>query len=136
MRETNILLTAVGRRAYLVDYFKDALKVCGGKVYAVNCIGGTPGAVAADGFEIVPKSADPRYVDVLVDLCRRWRIALLFSLHDWDAPVIARSRQRFLEVGTVPVMGDAAGVCPAASDLRSLALTRDISSSTPNGFVR
>ena len=26
MRETNILLTAVGRRAYLVEYFKEALR--------------------------------------------------------------------------------------------------------------
>ena len=107
MRETNILLTAVGRRAYLVEYFKEALRGTGGKVYAANCVRDTTGLLAADDFEIVPKSADPGYVDSLVELCRRWRIALLFSLHDWDAPVIARNRERFLAVGTTPVMGDA-----------------------------
>ena len=107
MRETNILFTAVGRRAYLVNYFKEALQCCGGKVYAANSIGGTPGVMAADAFEIVPRSADPGYIDALVNLCRRWRISLLFSLHDWDAPVIARHKDRFLEVGTIPVMGDA-----------------------------
>ena len=32
----NILLSAVGRRAYLVDYFKQALAPCGGKVVAAN----------------------------------------------------------------------------------------------------
>ena len=107
MRETNILLTAVGRRAYLVEYFKEALRGTGGKVYAANCVRDTTGLLAADDFEIVPKSADPGYVDSLVELCRRWRIALLFSLHDWDAPVIARNKERFLAVGTTPVMGDA-----------------------------
>ena len=107
MRETNILLTAVGRRAYLVEYFKEALRGTGGKVYAANCVRDTTGLLAADDFEIVPKSADPGYVDSLVELCRRWRIALLFSIHDWDAPVIARNRERFLAVGTTPVMGDA-----------------------------
>ena len=131
MRETNILLTAVGRRAYLVDYFKDALKGRGGKVYAVNCIGGTPGAMAADGFEIVPKSADPHYVDVLVDLCRRWRIALLFSLQDWDAPVSARSRRRFLEVDTVPVMGDAAIVAACLDKYATVTSMAGIGVRTP-----
>ena len=107
MRETNILLTAVGRRAYLVEYFKEALRGTGGKVYAANCVAGTTGLVAADAFEIVPKSADPAYVDAVVELCRRWKVSLLFSLHDWDAPVIARNKDRFLSVGTVPVMADA-----------------------------
>lgn len=107
MRETNILITAVGRRAYLVEYFKEALRGTGGKVYAANCVRDTTGLLAADGFEIVPKSADAGYVDRLLELCRRWRISLLFSLHDWDAPVIARSRERFLDAGTVPVMADA-----------------------------
>ena len=107
MREINVLLTAVGRRTYLVDYFREALLPCGGKVYAANCLRDATGLMAADGFEIVPKSADAGYVDRLLELCRRWRISLLFSLHDWDAPVIARSRERFLDAGTVPVMADA-----------------------------
>lgn len=115
MHETNILLTAVGRRAYLVDYFREAVRSCGGKVYAANCIRDATGLMAADGFEIVPRSADPVYVDAILDLCRRWRISLLFSLHDWDAPVIARSRDRFLDVGTVPVMADA-GILAACLD--------------------
>lgn len=102
----NILLTAVGRRAYLVDYFKEALRGTGGKVYATNSLPETPGLMVADAFEIVPNSTDPGYVDRLVLLCKRWKISLLFSLHDWDAPVIARSKDRFLNVGTVPVMGD------------------------------
>ena len=106
-RDTNILLTAVGRRAYLVEYFKEVLKGTGGKVYAANSVRDTTGLMAADAFEIVPKSADPGYVEALLDLCRRWKVSLLFSLHDWDAPVIARNRDRFLQVGTVPVMGDA-----------------------------
>ena len=106
-RDTNILLTAVGRRAYLVEYFKEVLNGTGGRVYAANSVRDTTGLLAADAFEVVPKSADPGYVDALLNLCRRWKVSLLFSLHDWDAPVIARSRDRFLQVGTVPVMGEA-----------------------------
>ena len=52
-RDTNILLTAVGRRAYLVEYFKEVLKGTGGKVYAANSVRDTTGLMAADAFEIV-----------------------------------------------------------------------------------
>jgi len=106
MGETNILLTAVGRRTYLVNYFKEAVRGTGGRVYAANSVPDALGLMAADAFEIVPRSADPGYVDALLELCRRWKVSLLFSLHDWDAPVIARNRERFLAVGTLPVMGD------------------------------
>ena len=107
MKPINILLSAVGRRAYLVEYFKAAVRDGGGKVYVVNCLPDATGLLAADAFEIVPPSADSGYVEKMLDLCRRWNVALLFSLHDWDAPVIARHRERFLEIGTIPVMGRA-----------------------------
>lgn len=103
----NILLSAVGRRAYLVDYFKQVVRPLGGRVYATNTIRDATGFLSADVAEIVPKSADPTYVDMMVTLCKKWNIKLLFSLHDWDAPVIARARQQLLDVGTTPVMGSA-----------------------------
>lgn len=101
----NVLLSAVGRRAYLIDYFKQVVHPLGGKVYATNTHPDATGFLAADVAEIVPPSADPTYVDVMVGLCKQWNIKLLFSLHDWDAPAIARARKRFLGVGTIPVMG-------------------------------
>lgn len=104
----NILLSAVGRRAYLVKYFQQAVRPLGGCVYATNTHPDATGFLAADEGALVPPSTDPAYVDKLVDLCRRWNIRLLFSLHDWDAPAIAGARGRFLEVGTIPVMGPSA----------------------------
>lgn len=103
----NILLSAVGRRAYLVEYFKQVVHPLGGKVYATNTHPDATGYLVADEAKIVPPSADHSYCEVMLDLCRKWQIRLLFSLHDWDAPVISRVRQRFLEVGTIPVMGSA-----------------------------
>lgn len=103
----NVLLSAVGRRAYLVDYFKQVVHPLGGKVYATNTHPDATGFLAADVSEIVPPSADPAYVDVMVGLCKKWKVNLLFSLHDWDAPALARARQKFLDVGTILVMGSA-----------------------------
>ena len=65
----NVLLSAVGRRAYLVEYFKQVVHPLGGKVYATNTHPDATGFLAADVAEIVPPSADPKYVDVIID---RW----------------------------------------------------------------
>ena len=101
----NVLLSSVGRRAYLVKYFKDAVRPFGGRVYATNTTSDATGFFSADESRIVPPSASNEYVDVMVELCKEWNVRLLFSLHDWDAPVLARAKDRFLAVGTILVMG-------------------------------
>jgi len=100
----NVLLSAVGRRAYLVEYFKEALASCGGKVVAANATLDATGMLAADAAEPVPSARDPDYLDAMLAVCKRHEIRLLFSLHDWEAPYIARARERFLDIGTTPVM--------------------------------
>lgn len=101
----NVLLTSVGRRAYLVDYFKEAFGDSG-KVIATNTIAETTGMFAADNAIIVPAAKDPTFVDYLLDICKAHEISLLCSLHDWEAPYIAASAQRFEEIGVCLVMPD------------------------------
>ncbi len=103
----NILLSAVGRRAYLVDYFKAVVHPLGGRVFATNTTADATGFLVADETSLVPPSSSDEYINTMIGLCKTWKIKLLFSLHDWDAPVIARHRQAFLDIGTLPVMADA-----------------------------
>lgn len=99
----NILLSSVGRRSYLVDYFKAALNGCG-KVVATNSVADTTGMFSADIAEVIPSASDVDYLESLLEVCRRHRVRLLFSLHDWEAPFISLNRQKFLDVGTTPVV--------------------------------
>ena len=101
----NVLLTAVGRRGYLVDYFKQIVHPLGGKVYATNTVKDCTGFMNADEAVVVPPSADSSYSGIVVELCRKWDIRLLFSLHDWDALTIAKHQEEFRAVGTLPVIG-------------------------------
>ena len=96
----NVLLTSVGRRDYLVEYFRQALQGRG-KVVATNTIAETTGMFAADAAEVVPPARDPGFIDTLVEICHRHRIRLLCSLHDWEAPYIAPHKARFLAQDTV-----------------------------------
>jgi carbamoyl-phosphate synthase large subunit len=99
----NVLLTSVGRRAYLVDYFKEALGGSG-KVIATNTIAETTGMFAADDAIVVPAAKDPGFVDSLLEICRTHEVSLLCSLHDWEAPYIAASAERFEALGVCLAM--------------------------------
>ena len=94
----NVLLTSAGRRGYLVEYFREAVRPSG-KVVATNLVSGTSGMLAADVACVVPEAHAPAFIDKLLGICRDHSIGLLFSLHDWEAPFIAAASSRFQEAG-------------------------------------
>lgn len=103
--EINIMLTSVGRRAYLVNFFKEALQGRG-SVIATNSHPDVTGMVAADAAFVVPPADDPAFIETLLQICTRYSVKLLTSLHDWEAPFIAARRESFWSVGTIPVISD------------------------------
>lgn len=96
----NILLTSVGRRAYLVDYFRAAVGPRG-KVIATNSVADSMGMIAADVAHLVPEAGDEGFVEGLLEVCRRHDVGALFSLHDWEAPFIAAAAKDFGKIGVV-----------------------------------
>lgn len=100
----NLLLTSVGRRSYLVEYFKEAL-AGEGLVHAANNIVSAAFS-AADRTVLTPLIYDGSYIPFLLDYCRENRIDLLISLFDIDLPVLAAHRQEFEEIGTTVVVSD------------------------------
>lgn len=110
----NILLTSAGRRGYLVEYFKEALKKagCGGMVHAGNsekC----PAFAGADRTFVTPLIYDKDYIPVLMGYCKMEAIDLLIPLFDIDVPVLAAGRELFKIVGTTVVTAEPeeAGIC-------------------------
>ena len=96
----NILITSCGRRAYLIEYFKEALKKeGGGLVHASNADDFTPCAKKADRFVKSPLIYDEGYIDFIIDYCVDNEINAVISLFDIDLPVLAENRRRFEEKG-------------------------------------
>lgn len=85
----NVLLTSVGRRSYLVEYFKAAVG-SGGRVICANSCESAPARRAADHFQVVSASCTPGYVDEIKALCAAHDIRALFSCHDLDTYVLSR----------------------------------------------
>jgi carbamoyl-phosphate synthase large subunit len=99
----NVLLTCAGRRNYLVKFFGDALGAQG-QVFAADASTEAPALQEADRAFVVPSINHPSYIDSLLSICRKYEAHLLFSLNDLELPLIAREKERFLQIGTVPVV--------------------------------
>lgn len=100
----NILLTSVGRRTYLVDYFKDALNGQG-KVYAVNSVY-TYSMSHANYAELCPMIYDDHYIDYLLHFCKKNDVRAIISLFDIDLLVLAKNKQKFLDEGIQVIVSE------------------------------
>ncbi len=98
----HILLTSVGRRGYLVKYFKDALGD-GGKIYAANSIK-CSAFVYADQTVITPLIYDEKYIKFLKDYCIDNNINAIISLFDIDLLMLAKHKKEFVDIGVTVIV--------------------------------
>lgn len=101
----NVLLTSVGRRAYMVKFFKNAIGQSG-SVHVCNSDDKTVAFHYADYSVISPLIYDENYIPFLLDYCKTNKIDILLSLFDIDLPVLARNKERFAEIGTRVIVSD------------------------------
>lgn len=101
----NILLTSVGRRGYLVAYFKEVLEKKG-KVYVANSSVNSPAFQYADEYVITPLIYDKNYIDFLKKYCLEKNITVIISLFDIDLFVLAKHKQEFEELGIKVIVSD------------------------------
>ena len=94
----NILLTSVGRRVKIVEFFKHALKG-EGAVFAGDCSTTAPGLYAADKGFILPEVKAVSYLTSIMDICRQHQISAVIPLIDSELPVLAGAVDDFLRQG-------------------------------------
>jgi carbamoyl-phosphate synthase large subunit len=100
----NILLTSVGRRAYMVSYFKEAFKEIG-QVHAANSTE-TYAMYVADKAVITPLIYETAYIEFLLSYCAEQDIRAIISLFDIDLPILAKNKTRFIENGVQVIVSD------------------------------
>ena len=54
----------------------------------------------ADGFERIPPASDPKFLETLLDVCRRQRVELLIPLIDYEFKIFSEHAAKFLAAGT------------------------------------
>lgn len=99
----NILILSAGTRNKVVQYFKENVGA-EGKVIATDCSNLAPAVYEADAFYLVPRITAPGYLDQIIEICKKESIDGVFSLIDPELSLLAKEREKFLAVGTTPII--------------------------------
>lgn len=94
----NILFTCAGRRNYLINYFKEALKGQG-LVIATDMQKSAPAMVDADKSFIVPVIYANNYIDSLIDIIKKENIKAVISLNDLELPLLSENKEKIEKTG-------------------------------------
>ncbi|MDR7208964.1 ATP-grasp domain-containing protein [Flavobacterium piscis] len=102
----NVLLTSAGRRNYMVEYFKEALKPYKGKVFAINSDLDSPALWIADYSAKSPLIYDNEYEMFLLNYCVENKINVVISLFDIELPVLSRLKDKFASSAITIIVAD------------------------------
>lgn len=95
----NVMLTSVGRRAYMVKFFKDILGNSG-EVHVCNSDDRSIAFKYADKKVVSPLIYDEGYIPFLLDYCKSNSIDIMISLFDIDLLMLAKNKAAFERIGT------------------------------------
>lgn len=101
----NILFTCAGRRNYLINYFKEALKG-EGKVFATDMQLTAPALVDADVALQVPAIYSEDYISSLLKIVKENHINCLISLNDLELPILSETKKEIESLGAKVIVSD------------------------------
>lgn len=99
---TNILFCSAGRRAKLLQDFRETLDSTS-IIVATDHQATAPALYFADKQYLAPLISDPGYIDFLLDICRKENIRAITTLIDPEIEILAKNRQRFIDNGILPL---------------------------------
>lgn len=101
----NILFTCAGRRNYLINYFKEALKG-EGKVFATDMQLTAPALVDADVAIQVPAIYSEEYIPSLLRIVKENDINCVISLNDLELPILSEAKDQIESLGAKVIVAD------------------------------
>jgi carbamoyl-phosphate synthase large subunit len=100
-----VLISSVGRRNYIVEYFQQALGNPD-DVYVTNSLEACAGVYASRNSFLAPPIDSDDYIPFLVEQCRLLGIQLVLSLFDQDLLKLSRHKEIFTHYGITLAISD------------------------------
>lgn len=130
----NILFTCAGRRTYLLKYFKENMSE-GDKIVATDMQLSAPALTAADIKVQVPAVYDPSYIDVTLDICKKYNINALLCLNDLELPILAENKSKFEAIGVTVIVSDPKVIDIAFDKYKTAQWVESIGLNAPKTYV-
>lgn len=99
----NVLITSVGRRTNLLQYFKRELEGIG-ELIATDCSYLAPALYIADRHYIVPRIDHPNYIDTLKKICIEEKITFILTLIDPELSLLGKYSEELKEIGVTTIV--------------------------------
>lgn len=130
----NILFTCVGRRTYLLKYFKENMSE-GDLIVATDMQLSAPALTAADIKVQVPAVYAPSYIDVTLDICKKYNIKALLCLNDLELPILAENKAKFEALGVKVIVSDPEVIDIAFDKYKTAQWVESIGLNAPKTYV-
>lgn len=130
----NILFTCVGRRTYLLKYFKEQLGH-NGKIIGADMQLTAPALSVADVRVIVPAVYDESYVEALYQICRIHHVDALISLNDLELPILAKNKALFESIGVNVIVSSPDVIDICFDKLRTVQFVSSIGLKSPKTYA-
>lgn len=92
-----ILFTSPGRRFELVNFFKEEFSDY--EFIGADAFKTSPAAFILDSVYEVPLKIDEKYVDEVIEICKKEKPEFVIPLLDPELPQFAKNKKRFEEIG-------------------------------------
>lgn len=131
----NILFSCVGRRTYLLKYFRENLNESD-KIIATDMQLSAPALQVADVQLQVPSVYDANYIDITLEICRKYKIDALISLNDLELPILALNKIKFEEEGVTVIVSDSEVIDICFDKYKTAQWAESIGLKAPKTYVR
>jgi len=100
----DLMILSAGRRCEIVDMFKQEFD----RVLAVDITEYAPALYHADKYFILEKdfNAPQGYMEEVLAICAREKVSAILTLIDPELLLLDQYRQRFVDIGTVPILSE------------------------------
>jgi carbamoyl-phosphate synthase large subunit len=130
----NILFTCAGRRNYLINYFKDAIKGQGLIITAdMNLT--APAMIDADLAILVPSIYDDNYIETLKKVIIEHDITAVVSLNDLELPILSKHKEELQAAGAKIIVSNENVIDIAFDKVETFNFLQSIDLKTPKTFT-
>ncbi len=134
MEETNILFTCAGRRNYLINYFKEALKGAG-KIIAADEQPLAPAMIDADISLKLPSIYADNYISELLGAVQEYSVNAVISLNDLELPILTKNKKLFENNGAKIIISSPEVISIGFDKWKTHNFIKDLGLNTPKTYI-